>query len=262
MREFVFALEYEPGTNPVADVLADHPDASVRSLSCHVSADSLWRVDLATGSETALAELEAAYETADYFADCLVKDDCGADCEVQVLDRSSDTLVVYTYWDRTDVCTSVPHVAREHLGDGMLFETYREGGRYRWRIVLASDAPIHAFFDALGEEVGECTGMEMLRLTELDPEHGGNGAAAGAETGGVANGALADSLPTEQREALQAAVDRGYYETPRRIDLSELAEELDVPRSTLSYRLRRAEATLATTFVSEADSIEQLAAGL
>ncbi|MFC4437314.1 MULTISPECIES: helix-turn-helix domain-containing protein [Natrialbaceae] len=244
MREFVFALEYDPGTNPVADVLAAYPDASIRSLSCHVTPDSLWRVDLATGSEEALAELEAAYETADYFADCLVKDHCGAECETQVLDRSSDTLVVYTYWARTDVCTSVPHVALEHFGEGLLFETYREGRRHRWRIVLGSDAPIHDFFDALGEEVGECTGIEMLRLTELDPDRHSTGPD--------------DSVPAEQREALRAAVEHGYYETPRRIELSELANRLDVPRSTLSYRLRRAEAALAATFVGEDDSLEAL----
>ncbi|MFC4543682.1 helix-turn-helix domain-containing protein [Halosolutus amylolyticus] len=248
MREFVFALEYEPGTNPVADVLAEYPDTSVRSLSCHVTSDSLWRVDHATGSPEALEALERAYENADYCADCLVKDDCGADCETQVLDRSNGTLVVYTYWDRTEVCTSVPHVALEHLGEGLLFETYREGRRYRWRIVLASDAPVHDFFDALGDEVGECTGIEVLRLTELDPDR------TTVDPG--------EALPAEQRAALEAAVDHGYYETPRRIELSDLADRLEVPRSTLSYRLRRAEATLATAFVDANEPIEALAANL
>ncbi|SDQ48544.1 helix-turn-helix domain-containing protein [Natronobacterium texcoconense] len=245
MREFVFALEYEAGTNPVADVLAAYPDASIRSLSCHVTEDSLWRVDHAEGPDEALAELEHAYEDADFFADCLVKDDCGAECEVQILDRSNGTLVVYTYWDRTDVCTSVPHVALEELGEGLLFETYREGRRYRWRIVLGNDAPIHDFFDGLGDEVGDCTGMEMLRLTELDPER--------------TTPDVEQSLPDEQREALHAAVERGYYETPRKVELSELAEELGIPRSTLSYRLRRAEAELATAFAATDDSLEQLA---
>lgn len=235
MREFVFALEYASGTNPVADVLANRPDTTIRSLSCHVTSESLWRVDRVTGSSEALAELEAAYRDGDYCADCLVRDDCGADCEIQVLHRGRDDLVVYTYWDKTDVCTSVPHVALEHLGEGLLFETYREGRRYRWRIVLGSDAPVGRFFEALTDEVGACAGMEVLRLTELDPD--------------ASDPADVDHLPAEQRAALEAAVERGYYETPRSIELDELAAELDIPRSTLSYRLRRAEAVLATEYL-------------
>ena len=231
MREFVFALEHEPGTNPVADVLAAHPDATIRSLSCHVTEERLWRVDHAEGSPEALDELETAYNDSAYCADCLVKDDCGANCETQVLDRSSETLVVYTHWDRTDVCTSVPHLALEHLGEGLLFETEREGRRYRWRIVLGNGTLIGDFVDALREEVDDCTGLELLRLADVDPEPDAEG-----------------PLSREQRAALRAAVERGYYETPRRIDLSGLAEELELPRSTLSYRLRRAEAELATTF--------------
>lgn len=240
MREFVFALEHEPGTNPVADVLEAHPDTTVRSLSCHVTEDRLWRVDHADGTPEALEELEAAYSGSTYCADCLVKDDCGADCETQVLDRSSGTLVVYTHWDRTDLCTSVPHLALEHLGEGLLFETGREGRRYRWRIVLGNDAAIGAFFDALGDEVDDCTGVEMIRLADVDPD--------------LDDG---DGLSSAQRDALREAVERGYYETPRRIDLSELADELDLPRSTLSYRLRRAEAELATTFVGGNGSLEE-----
>ena len=246
MREFVFALEYDPGTDSVADVLAAHPGTTVRSSSCHVTPESLWRVDHATGSQEALAPLESAYRDAAYCADCLVRDDCGAECETETLDRARDSLVTYTYWDRTDDCTSVPHVALEHLGDGLLFETYREGRRYRWRIVLGSDAPVRAFFDALAEEVGECAGMEVLRVSDLDPDRD-NGSA------------VDEALPREQREALRAAVECGYYETPRRIDLSELADELGIPRSTLSYRLRRVEAALATSFVTADDSLEAVA---
>lgn len=235
MRELVFSLDYEPGYNPVADTLAAHPDCEIRSLSCHVTPESLWRVDHATGSEEALADLEAAFREATYCSDCLVTEDCGADCKVQVLDRSADTLVIYTYWNRAEVCTSVPHLALDYLGDGLLFETEREERRYRWRIVLSSDADVHAFFDALGAEVGDCAGMEMLRLTDLSPQRQHEN-----DTG----------LPREQREALLAAVEHGYYETPRRIDLTDLAGSLGVPRSTLSYRLRRAEAALAREFVA------------
>lgn len=145
MRELVFALDYDPGCNPVADTLATHPEVAIRSLSCHVTPDSLWRVDHATGEREAVAALEDAYFEAEYCADCLVTDDCGADCEVQVLDRTEETLVLYTYWERTSICTSVPHLARDHLGSGLLFETRREGRRYTWRIILSNEANIHGF---------------------------------------------------------------------------------------------------------------------
>lgn len=238
MREFVFTLEYDPGVDPVADVLATRSEASIRSPSCHVTPESLWRVDHATGSAAAIDALADAYFHPTYAADCLVKDDCGADCETQVLERAADSLVVYTYWDRTDVCTSVPHLALEHLGPGLLFETRREGRRYRWRIVLPDETPVGAFYDALVEEVGDCGGLEVLRLTDFEP---GRDEEADSDR----------SMPDSQRRALREAVARGYYETPREIDLSELATVLEIPRSTLSYRLRRAEAHLATAFVDE-----------
>jgi predicted DNA binding protein len=57
-------------------------------------------------------------------------------------------------------------------------------------------------------------------------------------------------LSPEQEAALQAAVEHGYYESPREVDVGELAEHLDVPRSTLTYRLRRAEEHLAKQHVA------------
>jgi len=123
MRELVFALEYEPGCNRVADALADHPDARVRSLSLHATADQLWRVDHATGTPDALDAIEDAFRNSDYYADCLATEDCGATQTTRVLDRTDDTLILYSDWERTPACASVPHIARDHLGDGVLFET-------------------------------------------------------------------------------------------------------------------------------------------
>jgi predicted DNA binding protein len=56
---------------------------------------------------------------------------------------------------------------------------------------------------------------------------------------------------SEQQQVLELAVDRGYFETPREVTLDELADELDIPRSTVSYRLRRATAELAKGYVEE-----------
>jgi len=231
MRELVFALEYEPGTNRVADVLAGHPGARIRSLSLHATDERLWRVDHATGSPAALDAIASAVGAADYYADCLATDDCGATQRTELLERTDETLVLYSNWERTDACASVPHIARDTLGDGVLFETRHERRHYTWRVIHSGDGDVGAFFDALEAAVGDSVGIEMLRATD------------------VASGGT-DGLSPEQDAALRAAVEHGYYETPRAVDVSDLADHLDVPRSTLTYRLRRAEAHLAAEYVA------------
>lgn len=237
MRELVFALEYEPGCNKVADALADHPDARVRSLSLHATVERLWRVDHATGTPEALDAIEDAFLTGDYYADCLAAEDCGATQTTRVLDRMDDTLILYSDWERTPTCASVPHIARDHLGDGVLFETRHEGRHYTWRLIHSGEGDVAAFFDALEVAVGECAQMEMLRTADTTTAAGGSD--------GTPSG-----LPPAQEAALQAAVEHGYYESPREVNVGELAEHLDVPRSTLTYRLRRAEEHLAKQHVA------------
>ena len=237
MRELVFALEYEPGCNRVADALADHPGARVRSLSLHATAEHLWRVDHATGTPEALADIEATFLDTDYYADCLATEDCDATQTTEVLDHTGDTLVLYSHWERTPTCASVPHIARSHLGDGVLFETRHEGRHYTWRLIHAGDGDVGAFFDALEAAVGDCAQMEMLRSGD---------ASAPVET----PGREASALSPEQEAALRAAVEHGYYESPREVDVGDLAAHLDVPRSTLTYRLRRAEEQLAKRYVA------------
>jgi predicted DNA binding protein len=51
-------------------------------------------------------------------------------------------------------------------------------------------------------------------------------------------------LTSEQFEALEAALEAGYYEVPRDVDQNELAEELGISHQALSERLRRATGAL------------------
>ena len=236
MRELVFALEYEPGCNEVADTLADHPDARIRSLSLHATETRLWRVDHATGTPTALGDIEDAFLTADYYADCLATDNCDATQTTRVLDHTDDTLVLYSDWERTSTCASVPHMALDRLGDGVLFDTRHEGRHYTWRLIHSGEGDVAAFFDDLEAAVGECARLEMLRTGETGT----------ASTDDVDE---ADGLSLEQEAALRAAVEHGYYESPREVDVGDLAAHLDVPRSTLAYRLRRAEEHLAKQYI-------------
>ena len=61
----------------------------------------------------------------------------------------------------------------------------------------------------------------------------------------------ASPLSSTQREALLAAAEQGYYDTPRDISLIELAEELNTAESSLSGTLHRAEEIIVRTFVTD-----------
>jgi predicted DNA binding protein len=51
-------------------------------------------------------------------------------------------------------------------------------------------------------------------------------------------------LTPQQQEALEAALERGYFEIPRAISMEDLAAELGISHQALSERLRRAYETL------------------
>jgi len=59
-------------------------------------------------------------------------------------------------------------------------------------------------------------------------------------------------LTDEQREALLAAYEAGYYAEPRETDLASVATTLDITRQALAARLRRAYRTLIEDAVAEA----------
>jgi predicted DNA binding protein len=58
----------------------------------------------------------------------------------------------------------------------------------------------------------------------------------------------ADVTPRQQ-EALEAALDAGYYEVPRRASVSDVAGALDCATSTAGELLRRAEAGVVAAHV-------------
>ncbi|MFB6210753.1 MAG: helix-turn-helix domain-containing protein [Halobacteriales archaeon] len=60
----------------------------------------------------------------------------------------------------------------------------------------------------------------------------------------------ANLLTHRQRELVLAAVEAGYYDTPRSCSLTELAEELDSAKSTVSETLHRAEEKIIKDFVA------------
>jgi len=72
----------------------------------------------------------------------------------------------------------------------------------------------------------------------------------------------ADDLLTDRQQVLVAeAVSRGYYDTPRRCTLTELADAVDLAKSTTSETLHRAEERVMKEFAATAldDVVESLA---
>ena len=59
------------------------------------------------------------------------------------------------------------------------------------------------------------------------------------------------SLTTKQRQGLELAVVRGYFDDEREVDLGQLADELDISKSALSQRLRTAQAKLVKDVFDE-----------
>jgi len=52
---------------------------------------------------------------------------------------------------------------------------------------------------------------------------------------------LLSSIPDRQRELLTLALEHGYFEIPRQVTLEELAERMDITKTTASNHLRKAE---------------------
>ncbi|WP_049970871.1 helix-turn-helix domain-containing protein [Haladaptatus cibarius] len=61
-------------------------------------------------------------------------------------------------------------------------------------------------------------------------------------------------LTPKQRIALTVALDAGYFDVPRKANLSELAEQLDITPQALSKRLRRAHKTMSRYVLTKSES--------
>lgn len=74
---------------------------------------------------------------------------------------------------------------------------------------------------------------------------------------------LADDrlLTDRQRRLLSAAIEAGYYDTPRRCSLTELADREGIAKSTASETLHRAEERIVKQYAAGLDAVESPAQG-
>lgn len=193
------------------------------------------RVERLTGPEPALDALEAVYLDDDICNECVYPHPgCDARNEYEILESEPTVRTIYRSTTEENFCYSVSSLAVATLGSGLVFDAIQQGPRYEWRLLVPSNRDLGAFDDALRADLPDGVTLQVRRVGQPDRWQPGR-----------ASRAL--DLPYEQREALETAVRLGYYEYPRTATLEDVAGELDLPLTTLRYRLRRAEAWGITT---------------
>jgi predicted DNA binding protein len=152
-----------------------------------------------------------------------------------VLSVDANARTVYTFREARTGCFSIPCLTCKHVTKGILTESGRRENTEEWRLLLRDDSGVAEFYDDLESNLRTGLSVEFAQLSE--PSYWSDRAVTVGE------------LSYEQRTAVEAAVGHGYYETPREISLDDLATELDLPRSTLQYRLQQAEGWIIRQFV-------------
>jgi len=108
-----------------------------------------------------------------------------------------------------------------------------EKTRWQFRMLFDDRAALSRTYEFATEQG---LSIEILRINRLEERrHGRFG------------------LTDAQYESLIAALEYGYYEIPREMDMDELSDELDISHQALSERLRRAHRTLAKELVTTDD---------
>ena len=106
-----------------------------------------------------------------------------------------------------------------------------EGGRETWQVCFTGDrSELESALDGVRRDAEAEVAVESIHSGDWEadsPRHH-----------------RLDTLTTAQREAFEHAREAGYYEWPREVSTRELAEGLDVSKTTLLEHLRKAEAKL------------------
>lgn len=235
MRELVFTVRFAAGASELMDIYRAHPGLSTWSSACFTTEETMWRIDHTEGPAAAIEKFESVFLDTSRCNECLDVPDCDTTREYHVLESTPTSRTVYTHREEVYRCHSLPYVVYDSVGDGVVFQARRTGEEYRWKVLYPGEFPAGRIYDAVENRLREGLSLELLHLRDSGSWH--------VETH------ITGELSGEQREALELAVERGYYDRPRAVSVEELADELGVPRSTLQYRLRTAEDLVVDEFV-------------
>lgn len=130
---------------------------------------------------------------------------------------AGDRVLYHTRWG------SEVHETVQHLGnsDPTLLRATGDDAGWRYRLRFSSHDDVAQYVNDTGDAGLEA---EVQRLVTL---------------GYAEDSERVSGLSRKQREAVELAAERGYFETPRRVTMTELAEELDISQQAVSSRIRR-----------------------
>ncbi len=236
MQAFEFTITYERGADELMDVFIENPGLYSKTISCNVSGGTMWRLDEVTGPRESLLAYDDVLEGLHRCTNLEGVGGCPIDWSHEVLVETANRRIIYSKQSEGPGCRSIPYLVREYLGDGALFRAEQYHDTYKWRVLVENDASLSPIYETIDAHLRP--GLE-LRFERVDhsPEWDDRRSTA-------------DDLSHEQREALQTAVEYGYYESPREVSLQEIATDEGIPVSTLQYRITRAEAWLAKRYLS------------
>lgn len=142
------------------------------------------------------------------------RDDPSVD-DVTLLAEFDDEHLFRMYWvDHVDLLLQMLTNSR-----ATVLDAFGSGERWHLRVLYPDREALNRTHEFC-ENHGLTFDIEVIR--ELDGEPTGR-----------------YGLTEEQYEALVRAVELGYFEVPREVDLEELADELDISHQALSERIRR-----------------------
>lgn len=235
MYDFSFTISYDAGVDEYMDLFIEHESLRSEALYACMDPSRMWVIELITGDPDGLAAVDDVVldDAADRYS--ITERSCNATCRTSRLTEKTRQRVFYTYVSDVKHYDAIPLIGARYFSDGVLYKQTRSGQNTKWNVLVQNDKNVGLLYDTVNGRLADGLEFSFEHMTELDQWESRLFPSSG--------------IRAEQREALTAAVNRGYFETPREVTLDELAQELDLPRSTVSYRLRRATAELAKSFV-------------
>jgi len=237
MYDFSFTITYDPGADAYMDTFIESDSLRSEAVYACLDPTQLWSLEFLTGDPGELEAVDAHFEDGPPDRESVSGRPCAATRTVSRLAGERRRRVTYAHLSDIDYCDAVPLLATQFFETGVVFKQVRSGATAQWRVLAQDDEKVGLLYDSVSARLADGLSFSFDHLTEIDRWRGDLLAPGG--------------LRAEQRQTLVTAVEHGYFETPREVTLDELADALDVPRSTVSYRLRRATAELAKAFVDE-----------